>query len=170
METGILKAIRSWKDLESLTIANIANPPYLMKAISENCMKFSQLKIMGECDNFLAQTLTCYIPNLKVLSLRCSIVSRNALIHILYGLKYMEILNISHCLIVEYHPRRPLVVTRKVLDDLLLMKGLRLHRLLTCLDDFCGMCQKTKADEGLLRWYRYKEGLWKDDEVKSLAI
>ncbi|KAI3808820.1 hypothetical protein L1987_24781 [Smallanthus sonchifolius] len=105
-----------------------------------------------------------------VLSLRCSTVYLNALLLILDGLKNLEVLNISHCLIVDAQPPS---ATRKLvekLDDSVLEKGSRLKEFFTCMDDSCTMCEITRRDEGLIRWYRYEEGLWKQDEVKSLAV
>lgn len=169
-KTGICKAISMWKDLESLAMPSIANPPYLMEEISKHCNKFSELKIFGPCDILFVQTLIRYVPNLKVLSLRCSILHMDALLLILNGLKNLEVLNISHCYIVE-DPPAP--ATRRVvdkLDDTIMEKGSRLRKFFTCRDDSCIMCQRTKDDEGLMRWYKYEEGLWKEDEVKSLAV
>lgn len=169
-KTGICKAISMWKDLESLAMPSIANPPYIMEEISKHCNKFSELKIFGPCDILFVQTLIRYVPNLKVLSLRCSILHMDALLLILNGLKNLEVLNISHCYIVE-DPPAP--ATRRVvdkLDDTIMEKGSRLRKFFTCRDDSCIMCQRTKDDEGLMRWYKYEEGLWKEDEVKSLAV
>ncbi|KAK4571676.1 hypothetical protein RGQ29_030191 [Quercus rubra] len=134
-KTGICKAIRAWKDLESLTMPGIANPPYLMEEISKNCKNFRELKIMGPCDKFFASTLATYLPTLKVLSLRCSMLYKEALIIVLDSLPHLEVLNISHCLLIEVLPPPG---PKKV---------------------------RTKIDEGLMRWYRYEEGLWKADEM-----
>nr|XP_043632462.1 F-box/LRR-repeat protein At3g48880-like [Erigeron canadensis] len=169
-KTGIRKAISLWNDLESLTMPSIGNPPYLMEEISMHCKKFSELKIFGPCDILMVQTLIRCVPNLKVLSLRCSILKMEVLLLILNGLENLEVLNISHCFIVEDSPPP---ATRKVvekLDNAILEKGSRLREFFTCMDDSCVMCQRTKADEGLMRWYKYEEGLWKEDEVKSLVV
>ncbi|CAF2085102.1 BnaAnng30020D [Brassica napus] len=56
-KTGICKAIRIWKDLESLTMPSIANPPYLFTEIANNCNNFKELKIMGPFEIFFADTL-----------------------------------------------------------------------------------------------------------------
>ncbi|KAL8233683.1 hypothetical protein R6Q59_019783 [Mikania micrantha] len=164
-ETGLFKAINSWKDLESLTMPSISDPVNIMEKISINCKNFSQLKIMGPCDIFFAHTLVTCLPNLKVLSLRCSMLDEDALLILLDGLKHLEVLNISHCIIDD-------------LDESTLEKASRLREFFTCLgpkdneceDNVCVMCNRTEADEGFLRWYKYEEGLWKEDEVKSLAI
>jgi hypothetical protein len=169
-KTGICKAIRAWKDLESLTMPNIANPPYLMEEISKNCKNFSTLKIMGPCNIFFASTLATYLPKLKVLSLRCSVVDKDALIIILDGLQHLEVLNISHCLLIEVLPPP---ASRRVIgeiDQSILDRASRLREFLTCMKDSCIMCQRTKNDDGHIRWYRYEEGFWKADEVSSLAL
>lgn len=169
-KTGICKAISMWKDLESLTMPSIANPPYFMEEISKHCKKFSELKIMGPCDVFLVQTLIRCVPNLKVLSLRCSILYKDALLLILDGLNNLEVLNISHSLIVEGPPPPAPRKVMEELDESILEKGLRLREFFTCMNDSCIMCRRMKEDEGLIRWYKYEEGLWKEDEVSSLAI
>lgn len=169
-KTGICKAVHMWKDLESLTMPSIANPPYLMEEIGKNCKKFSELKIMGPCDIFFASSLVTFVPNLKVLSLRCSILVRDALIILLDGLQQLEVLNISHCLLIEVPtPPAPKKVVSQI-DELILQKASRLRNFITCMNQSCIMCQRTRNDEGLIRWYKYEEELWKVDEVKSLAI
>ncbi|KAK3220757.1 hypothetical protein Dsin_014727 [Dipteronia sinensis] len=170
-KTGICKAIRTWKDLESMTMPCIANPPYIMEEISQNCKNFSELKVMGPFDVYFAETLvSAHLPKLKVLSLRCSMLNKDALILILDGLSNLEVLNISHCVLIESQPPpAPKKVITK-LDESILEKASRLREFLTCMDDSCLMCQRTKDDEGLMRWYKYEEDIWKDDEVRSLAL
>lgn len=169
-KTGICSAIRMWADLESLTMPSIANPPYLMQEISRSCKNFSELKIMGPCDNFFASTLVECLPNLKVLSLRCSTIWRDALIIILDGLLNLEVLNISHCLLIEAPPPPAPKKALKEIDEYILEKASRLREFFTCMDNSCIMCQRARNDEGLMRWYKYEEGLWKTDEVRSLAL
>lgn len=148
---------------------SIANPPYLMEEISKNCPNFSELKIMGPCEVLCASSLVAYLPRLKVLSLRCSMLYKTVLIDILNGLQQLEVLNISHCLLLEAPPPAPRKEVRE-LDLFILEKASRLRKFLTCMQDSCIMCQRTKTDEGLMRWYKYEEGLWKEDEVSSLAL
>lgn len=158
-----------WQDLESLTMPSIANPPYLMEEIAKNCKNFSELKIMGRCESSFAITLATSLPNLKVLSLRCSLLFKEALIIILDGLKQLEVLNISHCLLVEVPPPPAHKKVLKKIDQSILDKVSHLKKFLTCMDDSCDMCQRTRNDEGLMRWYKY-DRLWKVDEVRSLAV
>uniref|UniRef100_A0A7N2MHF9 F-box domain-containing protein n=1 Tax=Quercus lobata TaxID=97700 RepID=A0A7N2MHF9_QUELO len=169
-KTGICKAIRAWKDLESLTMPGIANPPYLMEEISKNCKNFRELKIMGPCDKFFASTLATFLPTLKVLSLRCSMLYKEALIIVLDSLPHLEVLNISHCLLIEVlPPPGPKKVVSEI-DQSIIEKASRLREFLTCMNDSCTMCQRTKIDEGLMRWYRYEEGLWKADEKQNKML
>ncbi|KAJ1391066.1 Leucine-rich repeat domain superfamily [Sesbania bispinosa] len=142
--TGMCKAIRGWKDLESLTMPSIANPPYLLEEISTHCKNFSELKIMGPCDIFFASSLA--------------------------ALQHLEVLNISHCVLVEALPPPQHKRIIKEIDQSIRQKASRLREFITCMEDSCIMCQRTRTDEGLVRWYKYEEGLWKADEVRSLAL
>lgn len=47
-----------------------------------------------------ASAIIKYTPKLKVLSLRCALVCKVALTHILNKLKHLEALNLKHCLLV----------------------------------------------------------------------
>lgn len=147
---------------------SIAHPAYVMEEISKNCQNFSELKIMGPCEILCANSLVKHLPELKVLSLRCSMLYKDALDIILDGLQQLEVLNISHCLVLEAPPPAPRRAVKE-LDHLILEKASRLRKFITCMEDSCVMCQRTKTDEGQMRWYRY-EGLWKEDEVSSLAL
>ncbi|KAL6581529.1 hypothetical protein OROMI_007452 [Orobanche minor] len=169
-KTGICRAVRIWKDLESLTMPSISNPPYLIEEISNSCNKFAELKIMGPCDMLFASTLATYLPNLKVLSLRCSMLFKDALTIILDNLKGLEVLNISHCLVIEVSPHPAPRRVLSELDSSTRDKASRLKTFLTCMSNACIMCQRTRNDEGLIRWYKYEEDFWRVDEVGSLQF
>ncbi|KAI3432082.1 F-box domain-containing protein [Psidium guajava] len=169
-KTGICKAINMWPHLESMTMPSIANPPYLLEEISKNCKNFSKLKIMGPFDKLFASSLISYTPKLKVLSLRCSVVFKDALITILEELQDLEVLNISHCILIEASPLPLSKRVVKEIDPFILDKASRLREFLVCMNDSCVMCQRARSDEGLMRWYKYEEGLWKSDEARSLAL
>lgn len=168
--TGICTAIRTWPDLESLTMPYIANPPYLMEEIAKNCKKFAELKIMGLCDTTMASTLAVFLPNLKVLSLRCSTIWKEALVIILDSLQNLEVLNISHCVFIEVPPPPAPNKVLYQLDDSILQKASRVRKFIMCSCDSCIMCQRIRKDEGLIRWHKYEKDLWKEDEVGSLAV
>lgn len=168
--TGICKAICLWKDLKSLTMPCIINPSYLMNEIAMNCKKFAELKIMNHCDPAMATTLVAYLPNLKVLSLRCTTIWRDALTNILDGLQTLEVLNISHCLLIDVPPPPAPTEVFYKLDQSILKKALRLKKFIMCMSESCIMCQRMRNDEGRIRWYKYEEELWKEDEITSLAV
>ncbi|KAK8503912.1 hypothetical protein V6N12_019081 [Hibiscus sabdariffa] len=168
--TGICKAFRIWKDLESLTMPSIANPPCPMEEIANNCKNFSELKVMGPFDNSFAATIIKYLPKIRVLSLRCSMLPKDALISILDNLQNLEVLNISHCLVIEIPPHPSPRKIMKELDQSIVEKASRLREFVTCMKDSCIMCQHTRNGEGLMSWYKYEEGLWKADEVSSLSL
>ncbi|XP_051122933.1 F-box/LRR-repeat protein At3g48880 isoform X2 [Andrographis paniculata] len=166
----ICQAIRKWQYLESLTMPTILNPRYLIGAISRHCKNFSELKVMGPFDVVFASTLAAYLPNLKVLSLRCTLLFKDALMVLLNDMKSLEVLNISHCIVVEPPSGQTHRRVAVELDSSIFERACRLKQFLTCTSDECVMCERTRNDEGMIRWYKYEEDLWKFDEVSSLAI
>lgn len=166
----IRRAIRSWPKLESVTMPSIAQPAYVMEEISLNCQNFTRLKIMGPFHMLFSSSLTTYLPGLKVLSLQFSLVYKDALILILDELLQLEVLNISHCVLLEVGP--PPLPKRLVrhADPIILSKASRLREFFYCIDDHCAMCQWARNDEGLMRWYKYEDGLWKSDAVSCMAL
>ncbi|XP_045789304.1 F-box/LRR-repeat protein At3g48880-like isoform X1 [Trifolium pratense] len=168
---GIITAIRMWKDLVSMTMPNIRNPEYVFYEISMHCKNFRELKVMGFVDVHFASSLVRYLPNLKVLSLRCSGLSKEALILILDELKHLEVLNISHSCYVELeqNPRDGYKYSSDI-DPIIIDKASRLREFHTCMKESCIMCKRTRDDDGYPRWYKYEEGIWKQDEVSSLAL
>ncbi|KAL5066411.1 hypothetical protein RYX36_028148 [Vicia faba] len=160
------KAIRGWKDLESMTMPSIDDPKYVFEEISNNCKNFRELKVMGRFHLGFANSLTMYLPNLKVLSIRCSELVKEALILILDKLEHLEVLNISHSCFVNdvnnYEGYR--------FDPIISEKASRLREFVTCSKESCIMCHRTKIDRGRPRWFKYEEGRWKDDEVSSLSL
>ncbi|KAH0764828.1 hypothetical protein KY285_000699 [Solanum tuberosum] len=165
----ICSAFHEWKDLESLTMPSLEKPAYVIKKIGMSCKKNSELKIMTPCDILFASALVSFLPNLKVLRVRCTELSKPALVILLEGLKKLKVLNISHCIITEYLPPPAPMKILIELDESILKKASRLEKFLTCMSDSCIMCQRTRNDEGFMRWHKYAD-LWKVDEVKSLAI
>ncbi|WMV19148.1 hypothetical protein MTR67_012533 [Solanum verrucosum] len=131
--------------------------------------KFLSARLLGPCDMLFAFTLVSFLPNLKVLSVRCTSLSKPALVIFLEELKKLKVLNISHCIITENPPPAPMNILTK-LDESILEKTSRLDKFLTCMSDSCIMCLGTLNDEGLMWWYKYEEDIWKVDEVRSLAI
>lgn len=169
-KTGICQAIRRWQELESLTMPTIAHPSYLMEEISRNCKNFTSLKIMGTFDIQFASAVATHLPNLKVLSLRCSILTTEALLFVLDCLESLETLNISHCMLLEglsFAGRKRIV---RELDVKVIEKASRLREFYHCMNSACATCQRMYRDEGMMRWYRYEDWFWRVDEVSSLAL
>ncbi|ESQ31921.1 hypothetical protein EUTSA_v10005421mg [Eutrema salsugineum] len=170
---GLFNAIRFCKNLESLTMPSIPHPNFVFSSIAKNCKNFRELKEMGPIELLFAQNLVQILPNIKVLSLRCNSIDRDALIKILDELKSLEVLNISHSYLVvqklEKNKKKLNIV--KEVDDEIMDKASKLRQFVTCMKhETCVMCQRTEKDEGIMRWYKYEEGLWKADEINSLHL
>ncbi|KAF9602601.1 hypothetical protein IFM89_030207 [Coptis chinensis] len=165
----ICQAVCKWEELESLTMPSIRDPPYILEVIGMNCKNFTQLKVMGPFNVLFASTIATFLPKLKVLSLRCSLLCKEALDLILESLEHLEVLNISHCLFIEIPPPPAPRKLSRELSKSILVKALRLREFFTCQEDSCVLCQRMIIDDGHLRWYKCEEGLWRKDEVSSLA-
>lgn len=169
-KTGISLAIRKWKNLESLTMPSIAHPPYIMEEISRNCSNFYSLKIMGTFDVHFASAVASHLPKLRILSVRCSILTKEALLFILDCMDHLEVLNISHCFLLDnLTPAGKKQIVREP-DQTILHKAARLREFYYCMSPMCPTCQRMISDEGLMRWYRYEDWFWRQDEVSSLAL
>ena len=169
-KSTICDAIRKWKDLESLTMPSLSDPTYVLEEISKNCNNFRELKIMGPFYLLLADSLVEFLPRLKILSLRCAVLWKDALLCILEGLKNLKVLNISHCLLIESWELNEPMVTADLNDESILKAASGLREFLTCTKESCPLCKRVVEDEGYMRWYKYEEGLWKQDEVSSLSL
>ncbi|CAH8354196.1 unnamed protein product [Eruca vesicaria subsp. sativa] len=147
---------------------SVPDPHVVFESIAVNCKNFKELKTMGSIDLNFAKTLVGLLPNLEVLSLRCSAIHRDALITILNKLKSLEVLNISHSYLVV--PKQKRIIVRK-LNKKIKNEGSKLKQFLTCMEyETCVMCQRTEKDEGNISWDDYEEGLWKADEISSLHL
>ncbi|XP_031281978.1 F-box/LRR-repeat protein At3g48880-like [Pistacia vera] len=113
----ICKAIHTWRSLESLTMPSIMNPPYLIVEIALNFKNFSELKVIGPFDVLFASTIAKFLPNLKILSLRCSVIVKDAILLVLDNQPNLEVLNISHCLVIE-GPLLPSLMPEKIIKKL----------------------------------------------------
>ncbi|XP_015169129.1 F-box/LRR-repeat protein At3g48880-like [Solanum tuberosum] len=119
----ICSAFHEWKDVESLTMPSLEEPAYVIEKIGRSCKKLSELKIMTPCDILFASALVSFLPNLKVLSVRCTKLSKPALVILLDGLKKLKVLNISHCIITEdLPPPAPMKILTE-LDESILEKS-----------------------------------------------
>ncbi|CAH8272016.1 unnamed protein product [Arabidopsis lyrata] len=170
-DMGICNALSFCKNLESLTMPSILESHIVFSSIVKR-KTFRELKVISHIDLFFAQNVVQCLPNLKVLSLRCNEINRDALLEILDKLESLEVLNISHSYLVitQQHPEKKKIIVRE-LDQAIMEKASKLKRFVTCMEHkTCVMCQWTDKDEGIMRWYMYEEGLWLADEVSSLYL
>ncbi|KAG0484356.1 hypothetical protein HPP92_008435 [Vanilla planifolia] len=169
-KNGICQAVRRWQELESLTMPSISNPSYIMEEISRSCKNFCQLKVMGTFDVIFASAIASNLPNLRVLSVRCSILTREALLFVLDCMDHLEVLNISHCLFLDgLAPTGKKKFSREIDGDIW-SKAAKLREFLHCQSSSCVACDRINRDEGLMRWYKYEDSFWRQDEVGSLSL
>lgn len=162
------EAAKNWPNLESLTIP-CSFPVKFMKAIGKHCKNLYELKIMRRFDTDCAETILAYAPNLKVLSLRCNMVHREAMLRLLKEMKHLQVLNISHCLILDHSSNPGFMSVLSKLDKVILEEASRLEKFMFCKKDSCHICQLQISTNGILFWSRYDEGIWLTDEVSTLA-
>ncbi|KAB5532433.1 hypothetical protein DKX38_019103 [Salix brachista] len=184
VETVMIEAIDLLKDLESLTMPSIVNSPLLVQAIATNCRNFRHIDLhLGE---------SAMPGSAQHIALPFSRSPANSCIEtqhpdINYGSQnsdkdedtnqsnkitnsHKSCYNIGETLCNSVFllpaPRR---IVRQ-LDKTILEKASWLRKFLTCMRDTCIMCQRTRNDEGLMRWYKYDEGLWKEDEEQNKTM
>ncbi|CAL5356112.1 unnamed protein product [Camellia sinensis] len=172
---GFKTALQQWKGLESMIVPRIIAPHpmamSMMMSIGLFCDNFKELKIMSPFDNEFAISIAIFVPKLKVLSLRGSIVYKDALDYILNNMKHLEVLNITHCLIAKGNiviGDGPVSVYWH-LNDSILAKVSRLREFHACQRDTCSLCQREFFSDGMLTWHAYEESLLRMDEISSLA-
>ncbi|KAG7539108.1 F-box-like domain superfamily [Arabidopsis suecica] len=107
-ENSFRFAFSQWKNLRTLVI--IKNPlntgTLELQAVGENCTNLTNLKFVGLLDEHLADQIVLHLQSLKILSLRCSFLYRRGLSRLLLnGLKNLEILNLSHSIVVDTFPK-----------------------------------------------------------------
>ena len=164
-------AIMLWTELESLTVPCVYAPCSMMKAIGCYCKNFTELKLMCPFDYDFAKAIVLHTPQLKILSLRCTIVFKEALIYLLQNLQHLEVLNLSHCIMVSYISQEDgyLMVYRHVYDEIIAHAS-HLKDFLFCNIMSCPMCSITVNQEGFLKWYDLEQGNWRIDEIPSLTV
>nr|XP_010934854.1 F-box/LRR-repeat protein At3g48880-like [Elaeis guineensis] len=148
--------------------------PDVLVEMGKKCKNFSQLKVMGSIDMRFDSKIAG-ARKLKVLSLRCCVVTKEALLLILYDMAHLEVLNIAHCLIIDgpepqVSARPPAQIIKK-LDQMILEKASRLRAFFHSKDyDTCIACKWVIDDVGIMRWYWYKDWFWRQDEVSVLDL
>ncbi|XP_062026341.1 F-box/LRR-repeat protein At3g48880-like [Rosa rugosa] len=162
------EAANNWPLLESLTIPGSFSIE-LMKAIGKHCKNLSELKMMHRFDMNCAENILAYAPSLKVISLRCNRVHRDAILFLLKELRQLEVMNITHCLILDHFPKPGFWSVLPELDEFVLQEASRLKKFLFCQMRSCNVCHFQINSNGLLFWTQNNEAIWIMDEVSTLA-
>ncbi|CAA7023408.1 unnamed protein product [Microthlaspi erraticum] len=168
-EAIMCDALSHFKNLESLTIPSMTmpsmiEPENLFPSIKKNCKNLRELKVMGTIDLCFVKNLVKHLQQVKVLSLRCNSIHQDALLALFDGMKDLEVLNVCHCYI--FVPEGTFPDWSKILE-----KASQLKRVMSCFNpQTCDMCRRACEDEGMVRWYKCEEGLWKADELASLHL
>jgi len=162
---GIETAMRSWRGLESITISSVVNHINFFDAVRKYCTNIVSLKITCRFEQYEARALVQYTPNLKVLSIRNMIVNMGGLCHVLNNLEHLEVVNLSHSLIVDK------------LDDELQLYSVddvqsRVNnscKLITCQIRTCLWCKTPFARNPRRIKHGTLENIWHEDEIGSLS-
>ncbi|XP_062119554.1 F-box/LRR-repeat protein At3g48880-like [Humulus lupulus] len=167
---GFDEAIKHWSNLESLTVPCVYSPCNMMKSIGAYCNNFSEIKIMCPVDSDFALSIASHTPNLKVLSLRCTVVFKQALLILLKKLNKLEVLNLAHSLMVCDTREPGFLLVFEEIDDEIIKNTKHVKTLITCQKNACPMCRVAVDQEDFLKWYNYEEENWKLDEIPSLTV
>ncbi|KAL3512664.1 hypothetical protein ACH5RR_025381 [Cinchona calisaya] len=142
-EEGYFRAFKVWKGVESLVLPGCNISPYTMiKLIGKNLKNLSNLKIVFDYfDKSCATAILRFLPKLKALSLKGSVVERKAVEMILDNLNNLEELNLSHCFIdvTRYYPQY-----LHIMDPIyktITRKASRLKKFYVCRRYNCVMCR-----------------------------
>lgn len=161
-----------WGGLESLAIPWFCSRMEHMEVIGTHCKSLFELKIDCQFDPNLACALTKNFRKLKVVSLRCKTVHNEALIHILDNSENLDVLNISHCLFIQFEigSETSFTLYHEPVQSII-EKGSRLKQFLSCQTKSCDTCKSAPSVEGVSRsmWYELEQRYWREDEVSSLA-
>lgn len=140
----------------------------MVKFIGVHCKNFSELKVLWPFMVDLAKAIAASIPNLKVLSLQCILVEKEAFVYILNNMKNLEMLNLCHCLIVdEGLPRPGYAYVARALDNSKIERASRMKKFLFCDADSCRIGQLMFVTGVSSGWSDF--GIWPRDTVSALA-
>ncbi|KAJ1402468.1 Leucine-rich repeat domain superfamily [Sesbania bispinosa] len=164
---GLHTAMSYWGGLESITITSMVNHHYIFSAIGKYCKNICQLKFIGDFEQYHANALVRYTPNLKALSIRNILVNMRALCHVLENLHHLEEINICHSLILD-RPEAKVVVYR--IHDLENHLNISCRRkLIFCQRKSFLRCKNGCDNNPRRQPYGLFEDIWREDEIRSLA-
>jgi len=162
---GIDAAMRSWRGLESITITSVVHHINFFDAVRKYCTNIVSLKITCRFELYEARALVKYTPNLKVLSIRNMNVNMGGLCHVLNNLEHLEVVNLSHSLIVDKLDDE---LQSYLVDDVLSRVNISC-KLITCQITTCLWCKNQFARNPRRMPHGSLEDIWREDEIMSLS-
>ncbi|RHN46742.1 putative leucine-rich repeat domain, L domain-containing protein [Medicago truncatula] len=162
---GIETAMRSWRDLQSITITSVVHHFNIFEAIRKYCKNIVSLKITGGFEQYEARALVKCTPNLKVLSIRKMKVNMGGLCHVLNNLEHLEVVNLSHSLIVDKVDGAFHLYS---IDDVLSRVNISC-KLITCQITTSHRCKNPFARNPRRMPHGSLENIWREDEISSLS-
>lgn len=167
-EVGYQRTFKVWKLLESLVVPGCNVISYkMMKLIGKNLKNLLNLKILFQhLDKKCATIIVRYLPKLKTLSLKGSIIQREAIELILDNLEDLEELNLTHCYMDVRGNYPQYVQIVHPIYETIIQKASRLKKFYVCRTYNCVICNREyyPPERALLRW----QELWRTDEIRSL--
>ncbi|KAK4266789.1 hypothetical protein QN277_023663 [Acacia crassicarpa] len=112
-----------------------------------------------------------HVPKLKVISVQSVRVNKNALVYVVKKLKELEVLDVSHALIVcgNRGPDFIEVCPQSSLPILLANMPRKPTTLMYC-KTFCNKCDEVLICNMMPDWRDPKEQIWREDEISSLRV
>ncbi|XP_004498433.1 F-box/LRR-repeat protein At3g48880-like [Cicer arietinum] len=163
---GVKTAMKSWKNLQSITITNIVKSRTIFSAIHKYSQNIIELKFACNFEICQGEFLVKYTPNLRALSLRNVMVNLRALLKVLNSLEKLEEVNICHSLIWDrVNGKVESYIIHDVRDRLNLSC---LQKLIFCQRNRCLKC-KNEINISRSQPYVHFENLWRQDEIRSLG-
>ncbi|XP_020879532.1 putative F-box protein At4g11580 [Arabidopsis lyrata subsp. lyrata] len=161
-EKSLRFAFSQWKNLKTLIIAHEHSFTGIFdfKAVGESCSNLTNLKYLGHLEEYKTREIVPYLQSLKRLSLRCSLVSYEAVYCLIIGLQNLTMLNVSHCKNSYFH-----AITRSRDDFVITTATQKLENFILCPQD-CRIC---KDHQCCYSWSYHAED-WRNDEIKELAF
>ncbi|KAK7340167.1 hypothetical protein VNO77_20862 [Canavalia gladiata] len=168
-KVGIVKAMKWWQDLESVTITSVVSHPYIFYAVQEYGKKITELKFTCGFQEYHAEALIKHTPNLRTLSVRSVIVSMKGLCLVLKTMKHLEVVNICHSLIMDRKSPTSRVVVYRIPDLKDHLNKKCLAKLIYCQGNWCLRCKNARDTNPNREPYGHFEDIWREDEIPSLS-
>lgn len=162
---GIEIAMRSWGGIESITVTEMFNNANFLNAVGKYCKNIVSLKFTCLFEQYHAEAIVNYTPNLRTLSIRHFLVSMRGLCHVLNSLEHLEVVNLCHCLITDLLEGSFQAYS---IDDLRERVDFSCE-LIICKENSCLRCTNRLRNDRGRPSYENMEDIWREDEIESLA-